>query len=291
MGPDLYEQTEGNIADYGDPTWLQSIELLDGATVPVLRIDPHLARACSTPIPPTRAQAAIDLVAEVLAYRDFLDGIGRPVSRTGLLLARADRRGRSIRTLATAIAGDPRRDVGGVELVTPGDLVSTHGHASSSTARSAPLDAAGAGAGGHGAPVPDDRRGAVRLRRRSRSMLAGRRRARRRVAGRRSTRCRRPRSPTPTSSGWPPRCARSSPSSAAASHGADPVHVHPHRSHRHDPVPPAQHHRRAAHRCMVRLDGAKLTFPRERPAVRHRAAGPDARSRPKRRAAATARAR
>jgi len=122
MSPQLYKDTAGSIRDFGDPTWLQTIELTSGATVPVLRIDPYIGeRLDATPAEPLAA--AIDLMAEVLAYRQFLDDQHRLVSRSGLLLARSD--GGAIDPAYAAEIARLLVQVDGLEVVTPGDLVSS----------------------------------------------------------------------------------------------------------------------------------------------------------------------
>lgn len=122
MAPDLYDDTAGSIQDYGDPTWLQTIRLADGGTVPVLRIDPYIgARLTASPTDPTAA--AVDLMAEVLTYRQFLGDQGRLVPRTGLLLASTD--ARAIEPKFAAEIARRLLQIDGLHLVTPGDLIST----------------------------------------------------------------------------------------------------------------------------------------------------------------------
>ena len=122
MAPQLYDRTEGNIADYGDPTWLQTIELVSGAEVPVLRIDPYIgARLDATPANPL--SAAIDLMAEVMAVRASLDENGRPVSRTGLLLSRSN--GGAIDPALSTELAKLLTQVDGIRVVGPSDLVVT----------------------------------------------------------------------------------------------------------------------------------------------------------------------
>lgn len=122
LTPDAYATTEGSIADYGDPTWLQTIELSDGSTVKALRIDPAIgARLDESPADPLRA--AVDLVAEVLTLRQFLDGQGRTVSRLGLLLARSD--GSPIDPTFASELTRLLVQVDGVRLESPSDMIAT----------------------------------------------------------------------------------------------------------------------------------------------------------------------
>lgn len=119
MPTELYESTEGEIGDYANIDQLQTIELTDGSTVPAIRLDPELSTRLASISTPT-LQDAVDMVAEILAFREDVEARGSAISRGGLLLARPDGG-----VIDAVLAGEIARllvETEGVRLVAPSEL-------------------------------------------------------------------------------------------------------------------------------------------------------------------------
>lgn len=119
MPTELYESTEGEIGDYANIDQLQTVELTDASTVPAIRLDPELSARLASIGTPT-LQDAIDMVAEILAFREDIEARGSDISRGGLLLARPDGG-----VIDATLAGELTRllvETEGVRLVAPSEL-------------------------------------------------------------------------------------------------------------------------------------------------------------------------
>lgn len=121
MPAELYESTEGQIGDFANIDQLQTIELLEGGTVPAIRLDPEISSRLASIATPT-LQDAIDLVADILAFREDIETRGSAISRGGLLLARSD--GGVVDPQLTAWLTQLLLQVEGVRLVAPAELPS-----------------------------------------------------------------------------------------------------------------------------------------------------------------------
>ncbi len=119
MPAELYESTEGQIGDFANIDQLQTIELLGGGTIPAIRLDPELSSRLASIATPT-LQDAIDIVAELLAFREDIETRGSAIARSGLLLARPD--GGVIDPTLAAWLVQLLVQVEGVRLVSPSEL-------------------------------------------------------------------------------------------------------------------------------------------------------------------------
>ncbi len=119
MPAELYESTEGQIGGYANIDQLQTIELVEGGTVPAIRLDPELSSRLASIATPT-LQDAVDLVAEILAFREDIETRGSAIARGGLLLARPD--GGAIDPELTSWLLQLLVQVEGVRLVAPSEL-------------------------------------------------------------------------------------------------------------------------------------------------------------------------